>query len=237
MMERRKPAVEKATPYIFSSLSIIFILLFFVDRPLYHAIIREDSMAEWLTFVFLVATGVVSLITALKIKKRYGYLHWFFLLFSGFNILAGLEEISWGQRVFGMETKGVFAKYSDQNEINLHNTMQGLLRVKTKHIAMYVLFIYGVIFPWLINKGKISSKRLQKYQVIIPPSFLRGGFLIASLLMIDIPTGHEEEIGEFFFSICFFLMLLFNLYLSKATNTFSLADHEIRSKSTPSFKE
>jgi hypothetical protein len=236
-MEARKHFAEIATPYIFWILSFIFIALFFFDLSSYLAIIREDSLAEWLTFVFLVATGIVSLLTGLKIKKRYGYLHWFFLLFFAFNILAGLEEISWGQRVFGMETKGVFAKYSDQNEINLHNTMQGLVMVKTKHIAMYVLFIYGVIFPWLVKRGKISAEWLKRYQLIIPPLFLRGGFLVASLLMIDIPTGQEEEIGEFYYSICFFLMVLYNLFLSANSDAFSRESQEIRSKRTPSFNE
>lgn len=118
------------------------------------------------------------------------------MLFFAFNLFAGLEEISWGQRVFEMKTEGVFAKYSDQNEINFHNALQGLLMVKTKHIAMYALFIYGVIFPWLIKKGKLSISWVKDELVIIPPLFLRSGFLIATLFMIDIPTGQEEEIGE-----------------------------------------
>ena len=235
--EVQKSFAQTATPYIFAVLSAIFVLLYFFDKPFYLAVIREDSLAEWLTFAFLVATGVISLITGMIVKRRYGYLHWFFLLFFAFNILAGLEEISWGQRVFNMTTEGVFAKYSDQNEINLHNTMQGLLMVKTKHIAMYVLFFYGVILPWLVKKGKISSAWLKRVQLIVPHMFLRGGFLIASLLMIDIPTGHEEEIGEFFYSICFVLMMLYNYYLAKRTDAFATPGQAIRSKSMPSFKE
>ena len=46
-------------------LSGIFILLLFVNRPLYLAIIREDSLVEWLTFVFLIATGLISLVIAM----------------------------------------------------------------------------------------------------------------------------------------------------------------------------
>jgi hypothetical protein len=43
--------------------------------------------------------------------------------------------------------------------------------------------------------------------------FLRVGFTIAAILMLDFQTGHEEEIGEFLFSLCFFLMTLWNLTL------------------------
>ena len=222
---------------VFLILTAIFITLLIADRPLYLAVIREDSLAEWLTFLFLIATAVVSLIIALKIRTLYNYWHWFFLLFFAFNVFAGFEEISWGQRVLGMKTEGVFAKYSDQNEINLHNTMQGLAKVKTKHIAMYALFIYGVILPWLIRNGRINGFWFARHQLIVPPTFLTGGFLIASLFMIDVPTGNEEEIGEFLYSICFLLMMLHNLYLVKHSRTFDHEREGSRSKSTPSFRE
>ena len=45
----------------------------------------------------------------------------FYLLLSLFFLLAFLEEISWGQRIFGVETPAIFAKYNHQEEINLHN--------------------------------------------------------------------------------------------------------------------
>jgi hypothetical protein len=45
----------------------------------------------------------------------------FYLLLSLFFLLAFLEEISWGQRIFGIETPAVFIKYNHQEEINIHN--------------------------------------------------------------------------------------------------------------------
>ncbi len=45
----------------------------------------------------------------------------FYLLLSLFFLLAFLEEISWGQRIFGVETPAIFAKYNHQEEINIHN--------------------------------------------------------------------------------------------------------------------
>lgn len=186
-----------------------------MNEDFYRSVLKEDSIVEWLTFVFLVLAGCVSFMVALKIWKTFNYLQWFFILFSAFNILAGLEEISWGQRIFGIETTGVFHKYSDQNEVNLHNTFQGVFHIKTKHIALIVLFIYGCILPGIIQKGKFHFDKMPLKLLIIPPMFLRLGFAIASILMLDFQTGHEEEIGEFFFSICFFIMMLWNLELSK----------------------
>ena len=213
----QKTFLERYSLYIFLSISGLFIFLLLVDRPLYDAVIVEDGLAEWLTFSFLLIAGIVSVIIAIRIRQRYGYFHWFCLLFFGFNILAGLEEISWGQRVFNMKTEGVFAEHSDQNEINLHNTMQGLIKVKTKHIAMLSLRGYGLLLPWLVAKGKIRSEWIRKNQLIIPPKFLKGGFIMGSVFILDFPSGREEEIGEMLYSICFVLMMLHNLYLFNST--------------------
>ena len=213
--KRETGSIPKWGLYLFPVLTVIFAAFYFIDEDFYRSIIREDSIVEWLTFAFLISAGFVSIIVALKIWNKHNYLHWFFILFSAFNILAGLEEISWGQRVFEIETTGVFQKYSDQNEVNLHNTFQGIFKIKTKHIALIVLFIYGCILPGLIQKKKIQFEKMPLRQFIVPPMFLRRGFAIASILMLDFQTGHEEEVGELFFSICFFIMMLWNLQLSK----------------------
>ena len=222
--------------YLFPVLTVIFAAFYLIDETFYRSIIKEDSIIEWLTFAFLIAAGIASFIVASKIWNKHQYLHWFFILFCGFNILAGLEEISWGQRVLEVETTGVFQKYSDQNEINLHNTFQGIFRIKTKHIALIVLFIYGSILPGLMRHHDPQNSRMPLKQLIIPPLFLRLGFTIAAFLMLDFQTGHEEEIGEFFFSICFFIMMLWNLALVKQ-GYFRPNDYFSISKSSPSFSE
>lgn len=204
--------IPKLGLYLFPVLILVFIVLYLTNESLYRQTIKEDSIVEWLTFVFLLAAGLVSLIIASGIRTKHHYIHWFFILFFGFNLLAGFEEISWGQRVFDVETTGVFHKYSDQNEINLHNTFQGIFQIKTKHIALIVLFIYGSLLPGLMRSRK-SPDNLLLRQFVIPPMFLRGGFTIAAILMLDFQTGHEEELGEFFFSLCFFIMMLWNLTL------------------------
>jgi len=43
--------------------------------------------------------------------------------------------------------------------------------------------------------------------LVVPPLVLALSFFLAALMMMDQPTGQEEEIGEFFFSVCFFLFM------------------------------
>lgn len=201
--------IQILSKYVFPLLVIVFVAFYLLNEPLYRLLISEDHLIEWLTFTCLILTGFYSASLAHKIKIQYNYYHWFFICFSAFCMLAGFEEISWGQRVFQVESNEFFKTYSDQKEINLHNTFQGTVGIKTKHIALIVMFLYGVIFSWRQDKEK-TLFWLKTKNFIIPPTFLIPGFLMATALMLDFQTGYEEEIGEFFFSICFLLMILWN---------------------------
>ncbi|MCJ8165018.1 hypothetical protein MKJ04_09200 [Pontibacter sp. E15-1] len=196
------------------------LLFYLLSMDAYTLVLQEDHLFEWLTFALLLLTGCLSVYLALQIKKRYGYLHWFFAIFSAFNFLAGFEEISWMQRVFDWETKGVFSTYSDQNETNIHNMVQGAFRIRTRLVALLVLAMYGLVLPWLTGIQMVRDFFARHKQLILPPRFLSLGYLFASLLMLDEPTGQEEELGEFFYSSCFLWMMLYNYCLFRHTNHF-----------------
>ncbi|MBC7913440.1 MAG: hypothetical protein H7Y07_04885 [Pyrinomonadaceae bacterium] len=218
-------SIQNISKFLFPSLVLIFAFCYLTNEALYRTLITEDSIVEWLSFLFLILSGFSSSVLAYRIKNRNNYFHWFFILFAGFCILAGFEEISWGQRVFGVETTEFFQKHSDQKEINLHNTFQGTVGIKTKHIALLVMFVYGVILP-LLAKKRYDFIWLKERFLIIPPGFLVPGFLFATILMLDFQTGYEEEIGELFFSICFLLLIQWNHSVFFSKNAFGLIKHE-----------
>ncbi len=219
-MELNVNRLQGVSKFLFPALTGVFLAIYVLERELYHLVLQEDHLIEWLTFLFLMLAGFTSLYLTTQIKRRYEYWHWFFLLFFAFNILAAFEEISWGQRVFDWETTGIFAAYSDQNETNLHNTVQGAFHVKTKHIALVVLAVYGLVLPWVAAISSVKRFFEAYKQVIIPPKFLSIGFLFASLMVLDEPTGMEEEIGEFFYSSCFLLLVLYNYCLFRTSGAF-----------------
>ena len=231
--------IKKFSLYVFPLLVVIFASIYLVNEPLYRQLISEDNLVEWFTFFFLFLTGIYSVLIAYRIKRRYNYFHLFFIGFALFTLLAGGEEISWGQRILHVETTGVFHKYSDQNEMNLHNTFQGLFHIKTKHIALLAMLVWGVILPWREKLGKVdfSWLRNKDSHFITPPTFLIPGFLMGAILMLDFQTGWEEEVGELFFSICFFLMLLWNYHLFNSGPKFARDGQKAAdSKTRPSFK-
>ena len=75
-------------------------------------------------------------------------------------------------------------------------------------MAGIVLFVYGVCLPGLAFHHKVRAV-YDKFDFVVPPFFLSLGFLISALMMFDEPTGYEEEIGEFLFSLCFALFMAF----------------------------
>ena len=188
------------TSVLFAAVAAGFILLFFVDRSTYEYVLGEDRLVENATAATLfIGAGLFIWLAG---RRRRARLPW--LAPAGLAVLlvlGALEEISWGQRILGIQAPAVFQQYSDQREINLHGVAQRLLMVRTKDVAALVMIAYGVVLPWLLRTGRLQPGGLLR-QLVIPPAFLSLPFVIGALFMIDLPTGREEEIGEFLLSLC-----------------------------------
>jgi hypothetical protein len=83
----------------------------------------ENYPVELGTFLLLMAGGVYGL--RMAIKARRGGLHglWFtfYVTFSIFLLLTGMEEISWGQWFFHFQTPEAISRINTQHEFTLHN--------------------------------------------------------------------------------------------------------------------
>jgi len=186
---------------LFPVLLIFFIVLYQIDPDAYIDVLTEDRIAEYLTFFFFVLAGLLSFWI---VRGRFNIPHWFYLALGLFCIFSALEEISWGQRIFGFESPYFFVLWSKQNEINIHGVIQQRLQILFKHVGSIVFFIYGALFP-VLNRHKRINKLFNRVHFIIPPLYLIPGFILSAILMIDIPTTFEEEIGELFISLCLLL--------------------------------
>ncbi len=185
----------------------------YLDDPYqYLNYVREDSLVEWLSFACLMLSGLIALDIGIQILRRERQFQWFFFAFGLFCLLMAFEEISWGQRLFSLTSPEYFLGNSDQQEINVHNVLQQKFDFKTKDLAALVLSVYGILLPLLALNRHVAAL-LQRFRLLIPPLYLIPGFLIASLLMFDVPTGFEEEIGEFLFGLCFLLFMMHELMI------------------------
>lgn len=194
---------------IFPGFVVVYIILFFVDRTMYLATLGEEDYLEQLSFVLLMLSGVLALVIFARTRRVSAY-SWFFLAFGAACFLLAMEEISWGQRALGVTTPDFFKQRSDQDEINLHNLLQGLLDIRTKDVAGLALLFYGGVLPFFAAQPRLVGL-LRRFYLVVPPRFLTLGFILGAILMLDVPTTDEEELGEFLFALCFFVFMVHEL--------------------------
>jgi hypothetical protein len=185
-----------------------------IDPYYYVTLAKEDNLVEWATVFFFVLAGIFSFVLFFGSKKRS---EWFYLLFGIGCILFALEEISWGQRIFGIESTKFFMENSDQQEINIHNVVNEWFSVRTKNIGALVFFSYGAVFP-LAALNRHVRAFVNRFGILVPPLILIPGFVLASFLTVDLFfTGQDEEVAELFFSMLLFLTIVFQ-FLDPSNN-------------------
>ncbi len=114
---------------------------FFTDSSLFV----EDWIVEWLQVVLLVVAGVLSLVSFFKLRTLQGIWKFVPLLFGLFCIWVALEEISYGQRIFGFESPYWFLRHNVHREVNIHNLLP---LDHTSEVAIMSLHIlWGLVFP------------------------------------------------------------------------------------------
>ncbi len=205
--ERLYKRLVIAATFVIPILTLVVVLIYKVDPEYYMFMTLEDQFVEWTTYFALFTAGVMSLVIAGRRLQKGLPFFVFFLLFGVACGLFALEEISWGQRVIGIESPEYFMERSDQKEINIHNVLQRRFEFKTKFVASQVLFFFGFVFPILFHDPRFR-RLFQKLRLVVPSIALAPGFLISAWAMRDWVTGQEEEIGEVFFSILFVMFML-----------------------------
>jgi hypothetical protein len=124
---------------------------------------REDSWIENAQVVVLVVGVIMSGYLA---RKLYGEgLKLCAVLYSLFALvlffMAG-EEISWGQRIFGVSTPPWFMKRNYQHELNIHNLRSGRPLVRAVRIGCPALLI-----ALSASYAALGEKRIEKWRAYL----------------------------------------------------------------------
>ena len=97
--------------------------------------------------------------------------------------LIAMEEISWGQRIFGFESGAFFSSNNHQQETNLHNLISGEYLNLVIYTLIYVFFIFlPLVVYFKPDLGRNSPSIRGKVAIYLPSIHNMLMFCFASSL-------------------------------------------------------
>ncbi len=185
-------------------------------HPLYRFLTAEDSVLEWSQVALVLATsGFLFLITLKLIARREGRWAILFALGAiGAFVVAG-EEISWGQRLFGIATPAEFLETNTQGETNLHNVRGALVVL---NFATMVVAGFFAVAPLALVALRMRGIAVWSWIYrMVPPLALITAFVIpagyraARFVTARGTSGSFAELVEFclYFGLAAFALLLY----------------------------
>lgn len=153
----KKFNINKSVIFFFILLIAAYIPIFMKEEIL-DAFVREDKIYESLSAIYLFIASIMFALafyrSSIKLNfkdpawlKRLSFLGFALLFFFG----AG-EEISWGQRILGIETPNLIKGVNVQNEITIHNLniFQGenaIVPLDTGQLSAAFALVFGFVVP------------------------------------------------------------------------------------------
>lgn len=170
-MERRSPITLYGYFYVLAATVGLLGLAAGAPR-LYRAVTVEDALVEYLGFAGLIAVGIVLARTA-RLERARGRAGRAILLAlaAALFVWAAGEEISWGQRLFGIETPPSLLEINAQGELNLHNINKRFFDRTVKRITVLIIVAGMVLF---------FAGRERLFGFVLPDPAVVYTFIIAS---------------------------------------------------------
>ncbi|MFC2157502.1 hypothetical protein ACFLT9_06660 [Acidobacteriota bacterium] len=182
-------------------LGLAFIFYRSYDSEFLWWMYAEDYFFENLTAFLHLGSAFLFIVLFIRSRKL-GISRLVSFLPFAFFFFVGMEEISWGQRLFGLETPGFMKGVNTLGETNIHN----ILPVENRepvYIGFFLLVSIIFMLTGLIEKKGKSSKLIGKIIPILPPGdFYYFGLLIISMLILPRYLIFWEVIEQIFGVIC-----------------------------------
>ncbi|HEY0667898.1 MAG TPA: hypothetical protein VGD22_06960 [Sphingobacteriaceae bacterium] len=172
----------------------------------------EDGFIEWLTVLPLLVIVVVAIRYLVKLSSKR---NWLFSVTMAFLAIlcffvAG-EEISWGQRIFQVESSSFFKQNNAQAETNLHNLVVGGVKINKlifSQALIAVAVIYLTLFPYLYKTKSWFKNLVTRAGIpIVRPYHIVA--LVVTAILIALCNGRNSELLEFAGCFIFLLIVVF----------------------------
>lgn len=164
----------------------------------YLTLIEEDTLLEYCQPVLYAIAAMLALTVSYRFWRRSLPVHGvLFGLFASGLLFVALEEISWGQRIFHVETPDYFDRHNYQQEISVHN----LLVVQPSLPNLYIMVgAYGG-FGWILRRRFARASETDSQQLLhhcVPDWYLSSYFLCVFLVYGLLAYVTRPNPGTFF---------------------------------------
>jgi len=168
--------------YIFHSAPVSFTRL-----------ISEDQWGEYATSVAWAFCALFSLMAAIRASGRRQKTFWILISLGAFFV--GGEEISWGQRIFGLQTPQFLSEWNTQNELTVHNLY--LFDSNILQMSAVSLICGWLLLSALAAMGSTKFRNwLNRTGFPLLPVYLFPVFLLPVYFWWRAPVIRSDEIGE-----------------------------------------
>ena len=194
---------------------IIHIRLYDPSTVAFEFFYMEDGLFESITAILMIIAALLLIPVVLRTRKESiagglsNYLQIAYLVLIVSFVLYAMEEISWGQRIFGWETPESISTRNLQNETNIHNFFNEYFLSAYRLLILFPLPI--VISAWL----ELKQSALPLARPILPAPHMIGLAILIAAVAFVWPQDQEllEEMVAVF--ILFYSLRIFNCFRSK----------------------
>ncbi len=173
---------------------------------------KEDGFAEYGTAFLLLCSAILLIYRFFKLHKFKKNLWKIGILAMALVFLFGAgEEISWGQRIFNVESSDYFIENNAQGETNLHNIIvdgKKVNKIIFSQLLTIILVIYLIITPFLFRKYESIKKLANTFAVPIVRWHHTIAFLFTTGTLVFMGSDRKWELYELAFGVIFFLIFL-----------------------------
>ena len=184
-----------------------------------HESSYPNAIGEWIQFAFFIFAFFVTLYNIYFLRKRLKKSKNFGLItFSSFSFFVAMEEISWGQNIFGfINTPDFIAKINFQNQITLHNLNPIQAEFLLFNLPFSILHLFFVILGLILGlcfpiRYKLFDHILRPF---IPTWYLSIYFFIPAIFYLSVSFGliewWHQELFETILALGFALLSFINL--------------------------
>jgi len=189
----------KKTKLVIFFIPIILIIFIIITKitlgPVfipYIFMISEDGPVEYATSIIYFVTFIFAILSSkIFFKKEQRRFRILYLIMALVFIFIAFEEISWGQRILGLQVPELFSD-STQNEINLHDL------APLSYFEDPSFIIAGLIggLLWIVVPKSKSTNFYSFRRFFVPGWYLMSYFIPISIFYLILNLTPPEQISS-----------------------------------------